>query len=248
MKNKIISIGWDVGGWMGNNHGFAVCTGNPVDGKLTWVGSPVELAIPHGSTFSLEEVISTVGGEGSIDLSEDRVAIGVDAPLGFPVGFTDFLAGDRGGFTRPEKEIYNGLAYRETDKYIYENFDKKPLSAVFDRLGTNCTAALVHVRKWSGKFGFVVQPRRTKEKRNIYEVYPALVKDGRHTPARPELRRLLPGDVTPGTDAYDAALCPLMGLGAETDGEIHGVPELVGPPAIDEVVEGEGWIYHFPPG
>ena len=246
MRKKIISIGWDVGGWMGDNHGFAISSGDLTEGTLSWLGEPTELGIPPGSIFSLDEIISEVVEKESVGLERDRVTLGIDAPLGFPEGFADLLCRNRHDFTRPEKEIYNELAYRETDRFIYEEFDKKPLSAVFDRLGTNCTAALVHVRRWINQYGFIHQPSDEAGQNNIYEVYPALVKKRGSSTARPEFAELLPKNITPGTDAYDAALCSIMALGAESGGTIPEVPELVGPSEINERIREEGWIYHPP--
>lgn len=231
---------------MGDNHGFAISSGDLIEGTLSWIGEPTELGIPPGSIFSLEKVVSEVGEEVSVDLERDRVTVGVDAPLGFPEGFTDFLCRKRDDFTRPKKEIYNELAYRETDRFIYENFGKKPLSAVFDRLGTNCTAALVHIRRWINQYGFIHQPSDEVGRNNIYEVYPALVKKRSPSPARPEFAELLPKNIRPGTDAYDAALCSVMALGAETGDAIPEVPELVGPSDVNERIKEEGWIYHLP--
>jgi len=231
---------------MGDNHGFAISSGDLVEGTLSWLGEPTELEIPSGSIFSLDEVVSEVGEKISIDLERDRVTVGVDAPLGFPEGFTDFLCCKRDHFTRPKKEIYNELAYRETDRFIYEEFDKKPLSAVFDRLGTNCTVALVHVRRWINQYGFTHQPSDEDGHNNIYEVYPALVKKRGSSTAQPEFAELLPKKVTPGTDAYDAALCSIMALGAESGDAIPAVPKLVGPSENNEHRREEGWIYHPP--
>jgi len=246
MQKKIISIGWDVGGWMGDNHGLAISSGDLIEGTLSWLGEPTELGIPSGSTFSLDEVVSEVGEKELVDLERDRVTVGVDAPLGFPEGFTDFLCRNRYEFTRPEKEIYNELAYRETDRFIYEKFEKKPLSAVFDRLGTNCTAALVHVRRWINQYGFTRQPGDEVGQNNIYEVYPALVKKKGSKIARSEFAKILPKSITPGTDAYDAAICSVMSLGAESGDAIPAVPKFFGPPEITELIREEGWIYHPP--
>ena len=56
----------------------------------------------------------------------------------------------------------------------------------------------------------------------------------------------MPKKVTPGTDAYDASLCSIMALGAESGDAIPEVPRFVGPSDINERIREEGWVYHPP--
>ena len=53
----MIGIGWDVGGWMGTNHGFAVCQWDKQNNSIEWVGSPNETSIPEGRLLSLHEMV-----------------------------------------------------------------------------------------------------------------------------------------------------------------------------------------------
>ena len=71
-----------------------------------------------------------------------RLALGIDAPLAFPRALADLLAGWGSGFPVPQREIDNPYAYRDCERWLYQHYGKKPLSATFDRLGNNATLAL----------------------------------------------------------------------------------------------------------
>ncbi|MCC3145134.1 hypothetical protein LJ207_07335 [Halanaerobium sp. Z-7514] len=60
MRDKLLAIGWDVGGWMGNNHGFSIIQWNYDKKEYKWLGKSIELGIPAASTFSLEYIIEQV--------------------------------------------------------------------------------------------------------------------------------------------------------------------------------------------
>ena len=63
-------------------------------------------------------------------LQSHELVMAIDAPLGFPVAFSELLAGRSTPSVDPRNaEIDNPLAYRETDRPIYRTFGKKPLSA-----------------------------------------------------------------------------------------------------------------------
>jgi hypothetical protein len=243
----LLGLGWDVGGWMGNNHGFSLAGIVIKDNTIHWPGEPVELEIPRGSSFNLKKIVSEITGNKDFEVDPDRLIIGVDAPLGFPQEFKNFLVHGESNYNCPEKEIYNELAYRETDRHIYEKLGKKPLSATFDRLGTNATVAITHVRKWSQKYGFNREPSSgERNKGNVIEVYPGLLKPDKHSPAYPPLSKLLSWDFEPGTHYYDAALCSTMALAYKASNDFSFLPPMVGPPQLTDRIREEGWIYHFP--
>ena len=195
-KNSLLAIGWDVGGWMGKNHGFSIIHWNKKENDFKWLGKSVELKIPAASTFSLDYIIEKVTEGEDLDLCDYEIVIGVDAPLRFPKKFKEFINGSAEEFRRPEKEIYNPLAYRETDVHIYETLGKKPLSAVFDRLGTNCTVAMVHLKKWMEEYDFSLPPIKDKRNnRDIIEVYPALLKASKYSAADEPFKSLIPDSV-----------------------------------------------------
>lgn len=249
MKNdkNLLVIGWDVGGWMGSNHGFSILLWNYKNKEYRWLGKSVELKIPDSSLFSLSYIFEKVTAKKDFEINQYQLVIAVDAPLAFPREFKNFINGSKKIFKRPEKEIYNQLAYRKTDLHIYERLGKKPLSAVFDRLGTNATAAISHVNKWEKEHQFSLQPiQDNKNKRDIIEVYPALLKASKYSAADQPFKSMLPEGLKAGTDAYDSALCAIMGLAYGAGDQISKLPNLVGPEEIDQDIKEEGWIYYFP--
>lgn len=244
---KLIVIGWDVGGWMGSNHGFSIIEYDYNSQNYEWMGKSVELSIPNRSLFSLDYILKKTADD-DIDLEEAKIIIAVDAPLTYPKAFKELLNDRKNDFVKPDKEIYNPLAHRKTDRYIYEKFNKKPLSAVFDRLGTNAAAAVVHIRKWIDEYNFSLEPViKNSAERIIIEVYPALLKESKYAEAFEPIKSKLPQNVNKGTDAYDSALCALMGLAYDDRVEVDGLAKLVKAPQNDEEIREEGWIYHFPP-
>lgn len=246
-KNNLLAIGWDVGGWMGANHGFSIICWDYEQKKYSWLGDPVELRIPAKSLFSLNYILQKVIGENEIKINDYDLVIGIDAPLSFPRKFKDFINGKEKAFYRPEKEIYNQLAYRKTDVHIYEELAKKPLSAVFDRLGTNATVAIAHLNKWVAEHNFSVQPMLNKNnQRDLIEVYPALLKASKYAAAAEPFKDMIPESVKVGTDAYDSALCAIMALAYGAGSDFKKLPNLVGPEVADPKVKDEGWIYYFP--
>jgi len=244
----MLAIGWDVGGWMGTNHGWAMCEVRE-DGTLVWPTSPMELRIGAAGRFDLNEMVRRLSGTDDLTIEGQRVVVAVDAPLGFPSQFRRLLSGENVDFRAPDREIDSELAYRETDRDVHERLGKKPLSAAFDKLGNNATVAMVHTRRWHEDDEFSVPP--LTEVRNpdrvIIEVYPALAKDRRTGEAKGILSSCIPSDLERGTDAYDAAICALH---AAKFGGGHALPEfsqLVGPERVTDVIAEEGWIYYFSP-
>lgn len=196
-------------------------------------------------------IFEKVTGSQIIDiLDESMVVIGVDAPLGFPSEFIKLVSGTVTQFDRPVREIENRLAYRDTDIHIYQEFGKKPLSPVFDKLGNNCTVAITHINKWCKELGysFHSKTQSPSDKKVIIEVYPALVKTSQASEAKQPIKELLPIDLPHGTDAYDAAICAIMAVAYGADGRYANLPKLVGPPNGLNSVIVEGWIYHLPKG
>ncbi|WP_088035472.1 DUF429 domain-containing protein [Evansella clarkii] len=245
---KVIGIGWDVGGWMGTNHGIAVCSWDTASKKVSWHGTPFETGLPDSGILSLDKLLS--GSEIDENLLADNdtlTVIGIDAPLGFPAEFINLLNGQPSQIVRPEKEIFNPLAYRAADQEIYERFRKKPLSASFDRIGNNATLAIAHARRWERENNFTVYPTKIEEadmNRIIIEVYPALVKSRRDGDAAEWMIKHIPGNVFPGTDAYDACICALYAIALGSDGQL--LPKLKRPPEhLKDLVMQEGWIYYF---
>jgi len=244
----VLALGWDVGGWMGAKHGWAMCTLTE-DGRIEWPSPPVELRIGPTGGFDLGEIVRRLSGSNEPMGAGQRVVLAIDAPLGFPIQFRKLLDGERVELPFPTREIDSELAYRETDRHVHATLGKKPLSASFDKLGNNASVAMVHVRRWCEADGFSVRPLTDEgaSDREIIEVYPALAKDPRSREAKGRLSALLPPEVRSGTDAYDAAICALHAARFGAGQAVDSLPALVGPARVTEVIKEEGWIYYFPP-
>jgi hypothetical protein len=121
------------------------------------------------------------------------------------------------------------------------------MSASFDKLGNNATLAitLTALLQQQG-FSLLPQQQETAELAML-EAYPAMMKQQfRSTaPATAAFSPLLPAELQPGNDSYDAALCALMALAHASEGRCSLLPPLVMPPA--GLPRDEGWIYHFEP-
>nr|WP_240503560.1 DUF429 domain-containing protein [Natranaerobius trueperi] len=239
----MIGIGWDVGGWMGSNHGIAVCKWK--HNSFHWLGKLKEVSIPKRSLISFNDLIT--GFEKEIE-SASKVVIGVDAPLGIPEDFIN-LQNDKFTFVRPDREIENPLAYRFTDRHIYKVLGKKPLSATFDRLGNNYTVAMVHCKKWCYENSFVIHPFEIQDNyREIIEVYPAIFKtilnDLNLSYQIEFIKSLLPDDLYERSHSYDAALCAIMALCYSMRYTTSKLPTLVEPPENPKI-RTEGWIYYL---
>lgn len=270
----VLGIGWDVGGWMGKKQGVAVARWEPDNGGIEWLGTPTSFKLPKGGLPGSKVLLPGANLDTGL-LDEHHVIIAIDAPLGFPVAFAEFLAGWPFGETSapgpavpPDREIDNRLAYRETDRHIYDTFrvvndgkptktGKKPLSATFDKLGNNATVAISHIRSWRAQHGFLVHPMDAAADgdRSVIEVYPALVKEKREGKKGESAQRWfrdlmgkIPEGVAEGTDEFDAAICATLAVCFAAQGR-GGLPKILGPEDVDGLdlaaVRREGWIYYL---
>lgn len=244
MVDNIYALGWDVGGWMGNSNSFVFIEVHKNENKLKWFFSEKNYQLKKDSLFKLEEIINDLAKR---SLSEmNPLIIGIDAPLSFPRQFVNFLNQDEMYIKKPSKEIFNPLAYRATDRYIYNKYGKKPLSATFDRLGNNTTVAISHLRYWKQKYRLNMDFTNLKpDLINIIETYPALSKPSKFVEAFERIDNIIPGKIKEGTDQYDAALCALMAVQFGCENGFKKLPSLVYPPEKGKIYSKEGWIYHF---
>ncbi|MGL5225276.1 MAG: DUF429 domain-containing protein [Aeromonas sp.] len=240
-----IGIGWDVRGWQGSAQAVAVVGWHAQSQQLHWLGVSPLFRLSSRVAPDLAALLRpALQDEGLLQQVSacQQLALGIDAPLAFPRALRDLLNGQALSYPAPEREIDNPYAYRDCERWIYQQYGKKPLSATFDRLGNNATLAmsmLPQLRELTQ-----VPCTSGHALRAVLEVYPALAKvAGKASPARPALAALLPDGVVAGTDRYDAALCALMALQYAAAGLVTPLPPLVEPCAHMRV--DEGWIYHF---
>lgn len=239
----VLGIGWDVGGWMGNKHGLAIAEWEYGNGSITWLGTAT---IALTEILTPQEIYRLVTGK-VLDESSNKIVIGVDAPLGFPIDYQNLVSGYPLDFSKPQREIDNRLAYRETERYLHRVFSKKALSAPFDKLGNNATVAIYYAKRWA-EYGYQLHPMADSQdsSKSIIEVYPALSKTKGGMVTSPILE-LLPLNLKVKTDEYDAAICALLAIAYGANGTHPKLPILVGPPKkLADYARQEGWIYHLP--
>jgi len=240
-----IGIGWDVRGWQGKAQAVAVVGWQASTNSLHWLGVSPLFRLSSRVAPDLAALLRPALQD-ELTLMQvaacPQLALGIDAPLAFPRALRALLNGQSLSCAAPEREIDNPYAYRDCERWLYEQYGKKPLSATFDRIGNNATLAISMLSRLADLQ--LVPTCVPSSHRAVLEVYPALAKvGGRASAAWPALEALLPADLVAGTDRYDAALCALMALQYAAQGEVSALPPLVMP--RDGIAHDEGWVYHF---
>jgi hypothetical protein len=167
MNRSVVGIGWDVGGWMGKKNAVAIAHWKP-SANVEWIGKPSVFLIPDDHPFCVKDLIDAVDDKKeTINIEKDNIVIAIDAPLGYPKKYQEFIKGKPGIAQRPTNEIENLLAYRYTERWIQGSFKKKPLSATFSSLGNCATVAISAVRRWSDENGFAIVPFKKDNGKHI---------------------------------------------------------------------------------
>ena len=120
---KVVSIGWDVGGWHGRKNAISVITHENGALKLTTPPQCLTREFLFDNGNDVPTIISK-------QMSEDsELVVAIDSPFGFPKAFTNLIADDKYTSTDVGDKIYDNMyAFRETDKNIIEKLGKKPIS------------------------------------------------------------------------------------------------------------------------
>jgi predicted nuclease with RNAse H fold len=105
-----------------------------------------------------------------VELGAGADVIGVDAPLGWPVGFVDAVSAHRHHERWPGGEDRSTLTYRRTDLAVSAAGWGRPLSAAADRLGIVAMRCALLQREWAEHWG-VPAPRDGSGA--LVETYPA---------------------------------------------------------------------------
>lgn len=246
--NDLIGVGWDVRGWQSRKQATAVARFRRESKQIEWLGVSELFRFTVGSAPGFIELAEpAVGLELAQQLfSHEHITIAIDAPLSFPISFQHLIEGKAKELSVPEREIENKLAYRDCERWVKEHYNKKPLSAPFDKLGNNASLAISVAQNLEKQHFMKVPQTSLQSKRAVIEVYPGLVKTGteRILPAIPELEKYIPKSLEVGTDQYDAAICALLALLFQGVGSYIDLPELV--PIHEGFNSVEGWIYTFP--
>lgn len=264
MPEDAVYIGWDVGGWEGSRDALAAVVWGG-HGAIELAGAPARVCLRDvlvSGRCSVDDLLAQCGAK----CSWSRAVIGIDAPLGWPDEFARHVATPLSRaptyWPREPGEIGNRLAYRCCDRVVHERCGKKPMSAVFDRLGNNATKALTACRMLAAAHKALVSPQQGLTGRVILiEAYPALWKQGAAKAGKPvdAAAAALSECAMPaaGSDELDALLAALsaacydnqvreLGLGLPA---LH-MPDDVQPDGAGKVIPREticreGWIY-FP--
>jgi len=246
VANEVIAIGWDVRGWRSRDQVVAVAAVR--NQKFEWLG--ISRPFQFGANTALDFdslLIPAIGVEMTKDAKRgEQIIVAIDAPLAFPIALKQLLNGTSFPCTPPEREIDNKLAYRDCERWVANQFAKKPLSASFDKLGNNASLAIC-VALGLGSDGFSIVPQDcASHTKSVIEVYPGIMKRGstRSDHAIEPIARHIPSNLNPGTDSYDAAICAILAAVHGGVGNILGLPDLV--PPNDANDPKEGWIYGLP--
>lgn len=149
---KIISIGWDVGGWHGRKNALSVIVFENGSLKLTVPPKCIkrDLLFDNGEglpTFILNEIAPN-----------DRLVIAIDSPFGFPEAFSRLITDVNYVFNDVGDDFYKNLyAFRKTDINIIDKLGKKPISPSFDKL-TNNVSLTINLLRILKENNFAIAP------------------------------------------------------------------------------------------
>jgi hypothetical protein len=252
LKNREISIGWDVGGWSGKNHGF--CILESCDSEITL------LKATKMNVYQIKDEIEKILNQYQ---NSHEITLGIDAPLQFPQLFKEIINQNPLPIFKSvqshQKE--NPIAWRATDLYIKKHFGKTPLSASFSFLTSNATVAISLLGELKSKFrNFSVLPFDLATSIRAIEVYPGLLKSTKLKSHSFFLtyQKILTGtyfkeikgfdyyfqNAKEKSDIADAVICAFYGLGYS--GKNKSIPTIQKkiPTNIILTAEKEGWIFH----
>ncbi len=196
-----------------------------------------------------------VNDEKILSLSKDVDWIGIDAPFGWPVAFSQMIAAHdagAGAIVEWEKEWQRSLCYRLTDRYVHESVGKLPQSVSASWIAVvamRCRGLLaaLHVEDRSGTSGIAeVYPAAALRR---WELIPAGFKGPKNGAALADLVRTLqakaPWLILPeavpklfakNDHAFDAVICALVARATAL-----GLTERPGPDEL-AIAQREGWI------
>ena len=93
LRLPVLGVGWDVGGWIGNKQAVALAEwkGN----SAQWLGTPRCFSVAQlGDNWSVDDLVRRAWPEAPSEiLQSHELVMAIDAPLSFPVAFSELLAG-----------------------------------------------------------------------------------------------------------------------------------------------------------
>jgi len=173
---KIISIGWDVGGWRGNKNAFCILSFDDELEAYKKIRIEKFHLANHNELFKVDGSYPDFLEDWITNSKHDKIIFAIDAPLGFPTKFKELISGKK--YNGTDGNEYKSYAFRETDIIINEG--KQTLSPTFTYLTNNVTVAL-NMRMLLEEDGknFMTIPFEGDDssERKIIEVYPGIFKD-----------------------------------------------------------------------
>lgn len=226
-----VFIGWDVGGWN--------CEKNPnsrdalvaLDGSGARIGQPWRgnLRQTLNSAATPADFLTAILALCKLPAPPlVQATIAIDAPLGFPVAFSQLIAGGL-----PESQISQSAAnpylYRATERRLVAE-GVMPLSAVKDMIGSQSTKAMHAAARFTRR----IAPGVWSDGAHLtqIETYPALCRSR----ARGRFNDLATATTAREADILDAEVC------AQIARAFVQRPDWLEPPPAD-VPASEGWIW-----
>ena len=179
---KIISIGWDAGGWYGDKNAFTTMeyrNGIIIQRQTNILDFKKEDAFIDIDNAIVNKILEPIK---SILNSDVKIIIAIDAPLSFSKNFRQLIERriNLNAFSNLKKN--NSIAFRTTEIIINNEF-KDCLSAVFDSIGNPSTLAQVVMLKLKA-LGFKYLPidsidyyqNNKDDNKIIIEVYPGVLR------------------------------------------------------------------------
>ena len=116
LRQPVLGVGWDVGGWIGRKQAVAIAEWK--DHSAQWLATPTCFSIAQlGEHWGVDDLVRCAWPEAPNEILETReLVMAIDAPLGFPVAFSELLAGRSTPSFDPSgtvPRLKNPLAYRE---------------------------------------------------------------------------------------------------------------------------------------
>ena len=215
-------------------------------GWAVLVEDPAEVRVEAGRGADDRELLELAAG---------AERIGIDAPLGWPADFVEFVM-TQASHPRAERHDLTSLRFRLTDRHVHDTVGRWPLSVSTDLIGV----AAIRCSRLQGQLAeHAGRPASRTGEGLVAEVYPAASLAMWGMPSRgykrdPEIRRRLvaliaeampAGTVLPTSvmieddDAFDAVVCALTARSVSLGATIEPQPDQRSRAST------EGWI-HMP--
>jgi predicted nuclease with RNAse H fold len=121
--------------------------------------------------WSAHELAGRLDDDRLVEAAREVDAIGVDAPLGWPVAFVEAVAAHHGLRPWPGTDDRSTLTHRDTDRVTWQWTQRLPMSASADRLGSVAMRCALLQQRWADEVWGLPAPRDGEGR--LLETYPA---------------------------------------------------------------------------